>query len=391
MKKRQKPIIVLIIIIFFFSCTTSGTIRNPELAQQYFMDAQSLVNNWDFEQALNKIQKAISLDSENAVYIMFEGTYRGLLGDRLAALHALDRCIEMEPDNPRFYNNRASSLAQLGFYKEAYADIDKFFSIADQSLFGAAYDTLAWIHFFAGTHAGVNETFMKISEEFPEGLPYTFALKFKVLQKTKGIEYALQYGHEVLEMDLDQNTRDAINLLMGNIDIRDIEITHVFWLGWYMMLLRDYEYSILEKELPEIKQQIVKGDRPVLLIRDIEAKRIEESFGNVLTDIIRSSFVEQDTFRIIDDTSRLEAIKELKVSLSGLTAGDVDIELGKFLIADYILAGSITAAQGQFLCNIAISSSETAELIFSRFFVIELFEELEQEIDTFASGIMSKI
>jgi len=376
----------LVIALLFtgLSCASSGSFKaaNPEAAENHFSESLALSITWDFDGALRSIQQAIELDPNNAKYIMFRGTYEGFLGDRLAPLRALDRSIELEPDNPRYYNNRAAVLQNLGLYKEALRDVEEVFAIGDIRMIGACLDTLAWVHYYRGEYEAALAVLDRQTNEYPELAHASLPVRFRIIQETEGIDNALAYGQEMLNTaDLDPMGVNAMHLLMGQVDLRDIEINHIFELTWYMAILVDYEFQSYGNSR---MNNTSREDLPVLLIRDIQTIRAEEELGPVLANAVRSILINSLVYRIVDNESRLAALKEIEFSLSGLTDSETDIELGKFLSADFILSGSLTFVQGQYLCNVVIADSSTSEITFSKFFIIENFQELVSLLEGFA-------
>jgi tetratricopeptide (TPR) repeat protein len=211
------------------SSLTPASTGNPEEARGYFEESLAKSNEWDFQGALNAIERAIELDPSNSAYVMFRGTYQGLLGDRLAPLRALDKALEMDPGNPRYYNNRAAVLMQLGLYEESRKDAELTIELGNARLRWAAMDTISWIHYLTGEYGRALDTLHKIEVEFPENSAITSLLRYRILYDTDGPQAAVDYGRQVLtEGSLPALEENGMRLLLGMVDLRDIEINHVF-------------------------------------------------------------------------------------------------------------------------------------------------------------------
>ena len=378
---------VVALLVLAFGCASQGPgKKDPEAATEQFNLSINLANEWDFQGALAAVERAIELDPGNAKYFMFKGTYEKLLGDRMAALRGLDKAIELEPGNPRYYNNRAANLVALRLYDEAMKDIERVFEIGEDNYVGASLDSLAWIHFFKGNFDAAGEVLDRMERDHP-GLPVEI-LRFRIIQETEGIEKALHYGQAILDKGEQSPWGfNAMRLLMAQVDLRDIEIHHVFELGSYMFILDGYEFKSPGTPASDGSTQQSREDSPVILIRDIQTMRADEALGPVLANVIRGALIEKTLYRVVDDESRTAALEELETALAGLTEGERDVELGRFLAADYILSGSFTSAQGQLLCNITIMDSQTAEIRFSKFIILENFEALTSAVEALVQDI----
>lgn len=396
--KEHAGISILFVIIgaavlLSIGCSSlpSSTSDNSEEARQYFEESLAMSKEWDFQGALEAIERAIELEPSNPNYVMFRGTYQRLLGDRLAPLRALDKALEMDPGNPRFYNNRGAILMGLGLYEEAKKDIEQTFKLGNERLRWASMDTLSWIQYLTGEYEKALDTLHQIEIEFPENFTITSLLRYRILYDTDGPEVAVKYGRQVLaEGNLPLLEENGMRLLLGMVDLRDVEIKHVFVLGYYMLLLRDFEFQNPAAEKIETRLSTSSEESPVLLIREVKIMHTEDALGMIMANIIRSSLVKYTVFRLVDDESRAAAAEEIKIQLSGLTENETDIELGRFLAADFILAASLTQVQGEYFCNIIISDSVHAEILLSEFFFCESMEGIGEKVAVFTQGITDR-
>ncbi|MFP4180826.1 MAG: tetratricopeptide repeat protein, partial [Spirochaetaceae bacterium] len=334
-----------------------------------------LATNWQFEEAVDAIEKAIEADRDNAEYHMMLGFYKGRTGNREAMLKGLEKALELDPGNPRYHNNRAVYYMREGMYEEALEDIERVFrSDHDSAIYSSKY-TLALIHLQKQEYEKAIEVLDDIERTHGQA---TAELRYLIILETEGKEAARKFGRSVLpslEEKSGYSPRLAIRLLLGEIDLRDVDIHHYYVLDAYEAILRHASSIVNNLAHPDQTEGTTK-ERPVLLIRTFQPIGIEPDMASIATRALHSGMVKDDTYRIVDDDSRKAALAEMKTSLSGLTAGETDLKLGRFLEAEYILAGSIAQVEGEYLCNIVITHTETAQILFSSFLYASDIKEL---------------
>ncbi len=84
---------------------------------------------FDYRQALEYIDQAIAVASDNAIAHSNRGNILKELGKYEEALIALDRAIELAPDYAEAYNNKGNVLQEMRRYQESLALYDKAISL----------------------------------------------------------------------------------------------------------------------------------------------------------------------------------------------------------------------------------------------------------------------
>jgi Tfp pilus assembly protein PilF len=379
-----KFLLLLLTSLLSFSCVTEG--RNPESpsrlsfsAEEHFRRSMDLATNWKFEEAIGAIEQAIQADSDNAEYHMMLGSYKGRTGERKAVLQGLEKALELDPGNPRYYNNRAAYYMREGMYEKAFKDIEKVFEIGHEGTVWASKDTLAWMYLKQKEYEKAVTILDDIEHSHGQS---TAELRYLIILESEGEKAARRYGESVLstlEEKPGYSTRVAIKLLLGEIDLRDVDTHHYYVLTAYEGILRHASSIVNNLSHPDLQERSTK-ENPVLLIRKIQPIGIGPEIASFVTSAIHSGILENGRYRIIDNDSRTTALEEIKTSLSGLTAGETDLELGRFLEAEYILAGSVSQVEGELICNIVVSHTETAQILYSNFLFAPTMKELNKKV-----------
>jgi tetratricopeptide (TPR) repeat protein len=117
--------------------TGQGTTIEPGSAEEYYLlakrylyESDSLVfqiDKWHEKrrEALSALNKAVELEPENKLYIFERAKILIDDGESVLALRELNKLIGWEPDNPEFYSMRAEVYETEGVFDKAIADRDK--------------------------------------------------------------------------------------------------------------------------------------------------------------------------------------------------------------------------------------------------------------------------
>jgi len=79
----------------------------------------------EFEEAIEEFDKAIELDPNNPKYHNNKGNALYDLHNYQEAIEEFDKAIELDPNNPNYHNNKGNALLKLGRYEEAIEEFDK--------------------------------------------------------------------------------------------------------------------------------------------------------------------------------------------------------------------------------------------------------------------------
>ena len=94
-------------------------------ASDYFKDAVQYRQRGEFEQVIQSLNKAIELDTNEAVYHFSSGTAKLDLNRYEDALESLTNAIELGPNNDLYYFFRGRSNQELNRYEDALRDFSK--------------------------------------------------------------------------------------------------------------------------------------------------------------------------------------------------------------------------------------------------------------------------
>jgi len=82
------------------------------------------------EQQWTGVEEVVSAETEEARRLELEGVKTAARGDLSAALDLFDRAIQLAPDRPSGYNNRAQTLRLLHDTSGAMSDLDRAISLS---------------------------------------------------------------------------------------------------------------------------------------------------------------------------------------------------------------------------------------------------------------------
>ena len=116
----------------FASINSHDKKYNRFSAEDFFHLHITFLKRGEFIQAIERIDKAIELDPQNAVFYNNRGMTKGTLEDYQGAISDLDKAIELNPQYTAALNNRGNVKYLLGCLKEAIADYNRAIQIDPQ-------------------------------------------------------------------------------------------------------------------------------------------------------------------------------------------------------------------------------------------------------------------
>ena len=96
--------------------------KNYETASVLFYRGVASLEKGKYEEAIEKYNEAIKLNSNHAGLYNNRGVAKNELGQHYEAIDDYDKAIELNPNNKEAYNNRGNVKKDLGQYREAIAD-----------------------------------------------------------------------------------------------------------------------------------------------------------------------------------------------------------------------------------------------------------------------------
>ena len=109
---------------FFFPGIFSTNKKHLE-AQKNFGEAQACANSYDYQGAINCLDKAILLVPDDASCLDLRGQCRSVLGDKRHAIEDFDKAIQAAPDWPTPYLKRGNCRMSIDDNKGAMEDYDQ--------------------------------------------------------------------------------------------------------------------------------------------------------------------------------------------------------------------------------------------------------------------------
>lgn len=99
--------------------------QNTSEAGTYYNNATEKISKKDFKGALQDLNKAINLVSNEYELYNTRGYVKSMLYDYLGAIQDCNKVIQLKPDYADGYYNRALSKADLKDYTGAITDLEK--------------------------------------------------------------------------------------------------------------------------------------------------------------------------------------------------------------------------------------------------------------------------
>ncbi len=100
----------------------------------------------------------------------------------------------------------------------------------------------------------------------------------------------------------------------------------------------------------------------IIEIRNTTKEMEENYIGQGVEELVKNALVDSLVFKLVDRKNLDAALKEVKLSLTGLTDGKDAPELGKIRGVKLLLDGSVTAEGNTFLISLRLTSVETTEV-----------------------------
>ncbi len=101
----------------------------------------------------------------------------------------------------------------------------------------------------------------------------------------------------------------------------------------------------------------------IIEIRNTTRKMEENYIGQGVEELVKNALVDSLVFKLVDRKNLDAALKEVKLSLTGLTDGKDAPELGKIRGVKLLLDGSVTSEGNTFLISLRLTSVETTEVV----------------------------
>jgi tetratricopeptide (TPR) repeat protein len=121
------PIVVgcLLIPAYLATHLSSFPLLTPNLAEEYNHRGVAKFGLGDKQRAISDYNRAILIDSQDAVAYYNRGVAKFELGDKQGAILDFDRAITIDPQDAEAYSNRGAVKFELGDKQGAIADLTK--------------------------------------------------------------------------------------------------------------------------------------------------------------------------------------------------------------------------------------------------------------------------
>lgn len=137
--------------------------------------------------------------------------------------------------------------------------------------------------------------------------------------------------------------------------------------------------SMLEKPWLGSFKQSHSGNKPVVIVADIENRTDEHIDTKALSEAVRDEVINSGAVRFVDGERRNKILQEIQYQNSGAVAADSAKKKGKQIGADFMLTGAISSnvqTQGglktvTYQTVLQLTNLETAELEWSQKFDIK--------------------
>jgi uncharacterized protein (TIGR02722 family) len=131
--------------------------------------------------------------------------------------------------------------------------------------------------------------------------------------------------------------------------------------------------SVLGKPWITEYQKANKGERPVVIVDDIENRTDEHIDTKALTEAIQNALVESRRVRFLNAESRQKILNEIKYQQSGVVDSKSAKNTGKQIGADFLMGGaisSIVSAQNKvksvtYQTKLQMTNIETTEIVWT--------------------------
>lgn len=135
------------------------------------------------------------------------------------------------------------------------------------------------------------------------------------------------------------------------------------------------------KEINKETQVINHKNKPLITVFDFKSENISKSDSILIVDLITSSLISTNKYRVIERSQRKKILEEINFSLSGCVDDSCQIEIGKMLSAEYIITGSIGKVGNKFVLNLRVLDVETGESISTSYKIYNSIDLLVEDCD----------
>jgi uncharacterized protein (TIGR02722 family) len=127
--------------------------------------------------------------------------------------------------------------------------------------------------------------------------------------------------------------------------------------------------GMVEKPWLESYKKAHKGDKPIVIVDDVENRTDEHLDVKALTDFIQDELINSGKVRFVNKAQRQKLLDELKFQHSGAVNKDTAKKQGRQIGADYMLTGNVSSSVHQmdelktvtYQTNLTLTNIETGE------------------------------
>lgn len=132
--------------------------------------------------------------------------------------------------------------------------------------------------------------------------------------------------------------------------------------------------------------------RPRIAVLNFKAEGITESEAAIISDRLRSGFVNLGVFRVLDRGEIESVLNEQVFQQQGLTESERVLKIGHLLNAEFIITGRIRLVKGTFYINTRMINAQTAEIVRSEdiYFRGNINDLLSENLDSVAARPASR-
>jgi tetratricopeptide (TPR) repeat protein len=128
MERRQLPFgsrfLLVALLCLVSACSTSPKVSDYLQARALSNEAQALIDEGRYEEAIAKLDQVIAFGSIDAVDYSRRASAHGAMANYTGAISDLDRALDLEPGNWRTQLLRGVFKQRLGQYESAIADLE---------------------------------------------------------------------------------------------------------------------------------------------------------------------------------------------------------------------------------------------------------------------------
>ncbi len=137
--------------------------------------------------------------------------------------------------------------------------------------------------------------------------------------------------------------------------------------------------SVLEKNWIKQYSSSHAGQKPIVIVDDVENRTDEHIDTKALTEFVRNELINSGKVRFVDAAKRQKILDEIKFQQSGAVSEKTAKKTGSQIGADYFLSGAISSSVHQmegdktvtYQTNLILTSIETSEIEWSEKYQIK--------------------